>query len=226
MRTAPALVTPKDVRFGVISLALHLAGGMALLWSSGMPLPSRPSLPGPSFQLVAAPQPIAAPPLPQVVPPTSPVSKAKAKAKPAKPVLAQTPTANPVAAPVAQEPAIASAAQAAPAVASPAANSGPVVDDFQRVSYLDRSLPLYPISARKRGIEGRVLLHVDIDPMGLPTLIKLAKSSGSEALDKAAMEAVRQWKFKPARRGHHALAASVTIPIHFKLDGTVVADAQ
>ncbi len=224
MRTAPALVTPKDVRFGAISLALHLAGGMALLWSGGMPLPSRPSLPGPSFQLVAAPPPVAAPPLPQVVPQTTPVSKAKAK--PAKPVLAQTPTAKPVAAPVAQEPAIDSAAQAAPAVASHAANSGPVVDDFQRVSYLDRSLPLYPISARKRGIEGRVLLHVDIDPMGLPALIKLAKSSGSEALDKAAMEAVRQWKFKPARRGHHAVAASVTIPIHFKLDGTVVADAQ
>lgn len=223
MRTAPALISPKDVRFGAVSLALHLAGGMALLWSGGMPLPNRPAVAGPSFQLVAAPQPVTAPPVPQVAPPSPPVRKTEPR--PAKPVLAQTPTANPVEpASAPQESAIASPAPAAPAASQPA-NSGPI-DNFQRVSYLNRSMPPYPVSARKRGIEGRVLLHVEIDVTGLPVAIKLAESSGSEALDRAALDAVRHWTFKPARRGHHAVAATVTIPIHFKLDGTVVADAQ
>lgn len=221
MTGGPSLITPKDCRFGAVSLLLHLAGGLVLLWSGGMPLPNRPVLPGPSFQLVAAPQPVSAPPVPQAAPLSPPVRKAEPK--PSKPVPSQTPTATPVA-PAAQEPAVASAAPIAPAASQPA-HHGPI-DDFQRVAYLDRSMPLYPVSARKRGIEGRVLLQVEIDAAGLPTSIRLAESSGSDALDRAALDAVRHWRFKPARRANHPVAATVTIPIHFKLDGTVVADAQ
>lgn len=219
MTPAPALVTPKDFRFGAISLALHLAGGMALLLSGGAQSPTTSSLPVPSFQLVVPPQPVMALPVAQPKPP-------ERKTANPRPVLTQTPTAVPLA-PASQEtaantdPALPSLASASP-IASQPANPG-AIDIFQQVTYLDRSMPLYPASARKRGIEGRVLLQVEVDAAGLPVLIRLVESSGSEALDRAALDAVRQWKFKPARRANHPIAATVTIPIHFRLDSVAVA---
>jgi periplasmic protein TonB len=44
------------------------------------------------------------------------------------------------------------------------------------------------------------------------------KSSGHEMLDDCAVEAVRKWKFIPARRGETAVASSVLVPISFSLN--------
>ena len=43
-------------------------------------------------------------------------------------------------------------------------------------------------------------------------------SSGYERLDRAAVEAVRHWRFAPARRGTETIAAWALVPILFQLD--------
>ena len=45
--------------------------------------------------------------------------------------------------------------------------------------------------------------------------MEVAESSGNRYLDRAAMEAVRRWKFKPAVRGGQAVAAEVIVPLEF-----------
>lgn len=86
------------------------------------------------------------------------------------------------------------------------------------VAYLNNPKPNYPNLSRRAGERGRVLLKVLVDVNGLPAKVELGSSSGFERLDNAALEAVKQWKFIPARKNNQPLSAWVTVPISFALD--------
>jgi protein TonB len=47
--------------------------------------------------------------------------------------------------------------------------------------------------------------------------VTLGKSSGESALDESAMEAVRTWRFEPAKRDGVPVRAWAVVPIEFKL---------
>jgi protein TonB len=49
--------------------------------------------------------------------------------------------------------------------------------------------------------------------------VAVEKSSGSPHLDAAALEAVKAWRFTPARRGADAVESWMLVPIVFRLDG-------
>jgi protein TonB len=77
---------------------------------------------------------------------------------------------------------------------------------------LKRYEPDYPMSARRANQEGVVGLRIEILENGLPGDIRIARSSGYEALDDAAEAAVRNWRFVPARDSQSgAPVASVTV---------------
>jgi periplasmic protein TonB len=78
--------------------------------------------------------------------------------------------------------------------------------------------PRYPGAALRRGESGTVLVRVEVDTAGMPAGVALVQRSGSRDLDRAAMEAVRGWRFQPAQRNGQAIAASLVIPIDFKAD--------
>ena len=78
--------------------------------------------------------------------------------------------------------------------------------------------PNYPRLARKRGIEGQVVLRVDIGPAGDVLALIIEQSSGSGLLDKAARKAVHQWQFVPAQANGIAVASYVRIPVDFVLE--------
>ena len=78
--------------------------------------------------------------------------------------------------------------------------------------------PRYPSEALRRGESGTVLVRVEVDTNGAPAGVALVQRSGSRELDRAAMEAVRNWRFMPAQRDGQAVAASLVIPIDFKAD--------
>jgi periplasmic protein TonB len=83
--------------------------------------------------------------------------------------------------------------------------------------YRDTPRPDYPESARREGREGRVLLRVLVDDQGRSKKVEINTSSGSEALDRAAAEAIRKWRFIPARYANQAVDSWLRIPIEFRL---------
>jgi protein TonB len=84
-------------------------------------------------------------------------------------------------------------------------------------AYKRRVDPHYPEAARRRGREGLVIIAADLDTHGAPTAARVAHSSGVEALDAAALEAVRKSTFEPALVGERAVPCSVQVPIQFRL---------
>ena len=71
--------------------------------------------------------------------------------------------------------------------------------------------------ARRRRQQGTVLLSVRVGASGEPESVALARSSGSVALDEAALAAVRSWQFEPALQEGRPVASEVEIPIQFEL---------
>lgn len=78
--------------------------------------------------------------------------------------------------------------------------------------------PDYPPDALRNGESGTVLLRVHVGPDGIPYSIDLVQSSRSRALDRAASDAVRRWRFHPAQRGGEPVAGVVQVPIVFTAD--------
>ena len=88
---------------------------------------------------------------------------------------------------------------------------------FTQARYSDTPKPAYPESARRENREGRVLLRVLIDDQGKTRSVEINRSSGHDALDGAAAEAIKRWRFYPARAGETAVESWVSIPIDFRL---------
>jgi periplasmic protein TonB len=77
--------------------------------------------------------------------------------------------------------------------------------------------PRYPASARRRGIEGTTLLRVFVAADGRVTDVSVERTAGHEDLDGAAADAVRRWRFDPARRGDEPVGMWVLLPVEFRL---------
>jgi protein TonB len=92
----------------------------------------------------------------------------------------------------------------------------PAVPD-RPAAYLSNPRPRYPELARRRGLEGLVVLEVLVDLAGAPERVTVNRSSGHEVLDSGAVEAVKRWRFAPARREGQAVAARVQVPVRFAL---------
>lgn len=153
---------------------------------------------------------------PQALPRPQPAPPQAAPQRPTPPLAATTssvPAANaPLAAPPESKP-----APAAPAAAAAAAAEAVSAARFD-ADYLKNPAPVYPPLARRMGEEGRVVLRVQVTAQGTADSVELMTSSGSDRLDQAALKAVRNWRFVPARRGGEAVASAVLVPITFKLE--------
>jgi protein TonB len=85
-------------------------------------------------------------------------------------------------------------------------------------NYRSNPLPKYPHLARQKHWQGVVWLLVDVSADGLVDDLRLEKSCGYRILDKAASQAVRRWKFSPARRAGLVVESQVRIPVRFRLE--------
>ena len=99
------------------------------------------------------------------------------------------------------------------AIATKAAETDPVFN----AAYLNNPAPEYPAAAKRNGIQGKVLVNVVVKADGTPASVQISHSSGSSNLDDAAVDAVKQWKFIPARRSGASVQASVIVPVEFKI---------
>ena len=212
----------------LLSLALHvIAGGILTpFWLKAEEKITPPIL----VMLEAAPAPVT----PVAVAQTEPHAHPHVRPAPKRPALPVTPvqhvpTPSPVTvervepAPVVQAPVVAPALPSHPVVVATAPASVTPAGKPQEtpahhdVTYLVKPQPAYPAMARRLGIEGLVLVRVQVGATGIPEQVSVAKTSGTNALDEEALRAVRESRFEPARRGDTPIAHVVEVPIRFRL---------
>ena len=135
------------------------------------------------------------------------------------PVLTAAPRADPAPAPfvVPPQPQAAPEPEPAPPPPPPAPAPLPVTEARFDAAYLQNPAPAYPPLSRRLREEGKVLLLVRVSAGGDAEGVQIKQSSGFPRLDEAALGAVRQWRFVPARRGAEPIASSVIVPIVFRL---------
>lgn len=138
--------------------------------------------------------------------------------KPRKPSIVSAPGPAPVS--VAPQPE-SSQTQISSSSPNPAASG--VANRKQGTETVTKTIPLndpkpeYPRIALKRGWEGTVSLLIQVTPEGHSGSVTVDRTSGHDALDKAAVETARTWTFIPAKRGETPVAAPVTVKITFRL---------
>jgi TonB family protein len=76
--------------------------------------------------------------------------------------------------------------------------------------------PEYSEEARKAKYQGTVVLSVEVDPSGRAVNPRVVRSLGL-GLDEKAIEAVRQWKFKPGYHDGKPVTVAATIEVNFRL---------
>lgn len=76
--------------------------------------------------------------------------------------------------------------------------------------------PEYSQEARKRGVEGDVVLEIVVRSDGSVGNVKVLQGLGS-GLDQRATDAVRRWRFAPARRYGTPVDVVVEVAVEFKL---------
>jgi protein TonB len=200
-------------RFSAASLLLVAAAHVLVLWlliqMNVIPIPE-------ALKILSV----------QILPPDPPKPEPKVeipKELPKPLPMKQKPAPRPVAVPLAMPE---QAAVAAPTVESRPAEPLPPIAQPEPAKlseprfdadYLDNPRPLYPALSKRTGEQGRTLLRVHVTVDGRAAEVQIKTSSGSERLDQSALNAVRQWRFVPARRGEEAVAAWVLVPISFNL---------
>jgi len=186
-----------------------------------------PAPPAPAKRLTP-PKPIATP-LPKIEPKREPPAR---EPDPIPPPAAPAPTASP-APPAAAAPRTSSvplgpgvswidttttappANSASPSVASIPHDAG--VTSVARPTGGYQIRPSYPSSARRLGVQGTTMLRVHVLDDGRVGDVDVEQSAGHHDLDQAAADAVRRWRFEPARRGDEAVAMWVRVPVEFRL---------
>jgi len=185
------------------------------------PQPKPQPQPRPKPQAKPQPQPR---PKPQARPLAQPQPQPPARSEPAPTETAAlpqglpdaAPAETPSAAPAAADPAKGRSAQGAEAGPSAPADGGLLV--LLDPAYREPPTPpRYPSRAVMLGQQGQVVVRAAIDERGAPEEVVVWTSSGFPLLDKAAVDAVKRWRFVPARRGGGAVAAWVQVPVNFKL---------
>jgi periplasmic protein TonB len=78
--------------------------------------------------------------------------------------------------------------------------------------------PAYPRRALRRGEEGTVLVRAEVGSDGVPISVSLVQGSRSRDLDRAAVDAVRRWRFRPGHVDGRPVVGSVVVPIEFRAD--------
>lgn len=78
--------------------------------------------------------------------------------------------------------------------------------------------PEYPGIAKKRGLEGTVVLDVFVETTGKVRELRVYQPSGHPVLDRAALASVRMWLFEPGMKGDRPVAMWVRVPIRFRLE--------
>ena len=89
--------------------------------------------------------------------------------------------------------------------------------DITSPKLVSSMLPDYPAGLRRRGIEGRIVLELDLNRRGRIKNVRVLRSDIRE-LNEATLAAVREWVFEPARRRNESISFSFRLTLRFYLE--------
>lgn len=96
--------------------------------------------------------------------------------------------------------------------------SGTHASDFTLPSLREAPVPIrYPRWAVREGWEGTFVIAIEVLTTGEVGRWKVMESTGHPLLDRAAAEAVREWRFHSAQEQGKAIVSCIQIPIQFSL---------
>ncbi|ASJ23320.1 energy transducer TonB [Laribacter hongkongensis] len=227
IKSSPVATAGTLLLHGVLLLALWQTATSRITAAPAMPQATQVEL----LSLDTPPAPAATAPAPAPATPQKPAtSRAQAATTPSRQEnrprsqAAPDTAASPVPAESSSTHTSAPATSSAPAAPATPGNQRGTTDGSAReappsftADYLANPAPAYPPLSQELGESGQVRLRVAVDASGAPSQVEIAESSGFTRLDRAALSAVKRWRFVPARRGSEAVAGRVIVPIHFNL---------
>ena len=83
---------------------------------------------------------------------------------------------------------------------------------------LNEVLPIYPDSARRRGIEGYVKLAFTITAEGKVENVRVLESSPANVFDREARRAALRWRFSPRSEDGRLVAREAVKKLEFRLE--------
>lgn len=205
----------------MLLLLLHLSAIAALVQADAAITEPKIDMEPPKLQgMLIASEPKVAPPPPKAEPePVKPQPKPIMKQPPLKQTAPKQKTPPPVAKPASAAP--------APAITKPVTRQAPASSakttepstqlPSADAAGLNNKAPVYPMLSRKRKEQGTVWLLLLVSKDGLVTELKLKKTSGFDRLDQAALQAVKKWKFQPARKEGQPIDYWYELPLKFSL---------
>jgi periplasmic protein TonB len=98
----------------------------------------------------------------------------------------------------------------------PGPGVGGIRDTVTQPELIWKSEPAYTEEARKVKLQGTVLLRIVVDEHGRAEDVVITQGLGL-GLDERAVEAVKQWKFKPGMRGSKPVPTVALIQVSFRL---------
>ncbi len=99
---------------------------------------------------------------------------------------------------------------------------GPPVFDLSELDSpprpLVRSRPIYPFRAREQELEGLVRLVFVVEADGAVSEVRVARADPEGVFDRAAIAAIRRWRFAPGTKGGQPVRSRVSLNLRFNLD--------
>lgn len=89
------------------------------------------------------------------------------------------------------------------------------VDEAPRI--ISKAEPSYPYTARRRKIDGKVIVRFLVDPKGKVQKPRIIQANPEGVFEDSVLAAIRKWRFKPGYFKGQAVATWVVLPVYFKL---------
>jgi TonB family protein len=105
---------------------------------------------------------------------------------------------------------------AAPITPDPTSKHAGAKGGFVQGFLLSQSLPWYPDEAKRKHIQGKVVLSIIIDAAGTTSDVRML-SSPDQSLTDSAIAAVKQWRYKPAELNGVPVSIRSTVEVNFQL---------
>lgn len=92
------------------------------------------------------------------------------------------------------------------------------LDDVDKRPLLTRHYPpLYPFAAKRKAIEGEVIVRLVVDKTGRVQDPEIIEAVPEGIFEASALRAVRRWRFRPATKGGEKVDVYVVVPVKFEL---------